>query len=546
MNEPLQPERDPETGFWPRYVYEEAVGRYPSMAELVRRKARENGERTWLTATDGRRYSYRAVDDLSDRLAAGFAGLGIDRGDHVAIFAHNCPEWILAWFALLKLGAAPVTVNTGFVGEPLVYNLVQSESRFLIADARLLPALHRVADRLGGIRHLVTIGAAETPDLPWPQTPLEELAETPPQPQAQAHQRPGDCSAMILTSGTTGRSKVVVETHAQFITTALFMADVGGIGRDSVVYVYLPLFHIMALDLATVAAMLADARVVLAEQFSAGRFWQEIGHYGVTHFNAVGPVLEMLLKQPPSQAERRHGPLTAIAYCSREIWNTARERFAISITGGYGSTEVGIPVSSPREASAGGTNAPGSCGRVGPHVEVALMDADGGFVPQGQTGEIVVRPALPWALFREYFRMPEQTVEAFRGLWFHTGDAGVFDAGGVLYFSDRLKDSIRRRGENISSYEIEQVLLGHGSVREAAVIPVPSDLGDDEVMAVVVPAGEGFSVEALSAWAAGRMPAFWVPRYLRLVDALPRTPTGRVQKYRLRQDGVTPDTFDLG
>ncbi|HYW02408.1 MAG TPA: AMP-binding protein [Gammaproteobacteria bacterium] len=546
MSEPPQPARDPETGFWPGCVYEEVVARYPSVADLVRRKARENGERTWLTATDGRRYSYREVDDLSDRLAAGFAGLGVDRGDHVAIFACNSPEWILAWFALLKLGAAPVTVNTGFVGEPLVYNLVQSDSRFLVADARLLPALERVADRLGGIRHLVTIGPGDTQRLPWPRTPLEELVETRPEPAAQARQRPGDCSAMILTSGTTGRSKVVVETHAQFLITALFMADVGGMDRDSVVYVYLPLFHIMALDLATVAAMLADARMVLAEQFSAGRFWQDIRRYGATHFNAVGPVLEMLLKQPPSAAERRHGPLTAIAYCSRGIWDTARERFDISITGGYGSTEVGIPVSSPRSVSAAGDNAPGSCGRVGPHVELALMDEDGGFVPHGGVGEIVVRPRLPWALFREYYRMPEQTVDAFRGLWFHTGDAGVFDADGVLYFSDRLKDSIRRRGENISSYEIEQILLGHESVQEAAVIPVPSDLGDDEVLAVVVPARKDFSAEALAAWAAGRMPAFWVPRYLRLVDALPRTPTGRVQKYRLRRDGVTPDTFDLG
>lgn len=538
--------RDPESGFLPVRVYQELLGAYPSVADLVRRKAIDNGDRTWLTFQDGRSWSYREADEQSDRLAAGFASLGVAAGHHVAIFAFNSPEWLLSYFALLKLGAVPVTVNTAFVKEPLVYNLTASDASYAVVDARLMDAFREVSPRLTALRGVVSIGPPPEQALAQPVTPLTELLAAEPDTAGQTRGEEGDCCAMILTSGTTGPSKVVAESNAQFLTTALFIADAAGIDGDSVLYVYLPLFHIMALDMATLTCMVADAEMVLTDHFSAAEFWFDVKRYGVSHFHAVGPILEMLFKQDPVPEERDHGPLTAVAYCSAEIWNRARERFGIAITGGYGSTEVGIPVTSPRALNAEARNPPGSCGRVGPHVEAAIMDDAGRFLAPGRTGEIVVRPRLPWAIFREYYRMPEKTVEAFRGLWFHTGDAGVFDDNGFLYFADRLKDSIRRRGENISSYEIEQILLGHGDVREAAAIPVPSDVGDDEVMAVIVPTREALTAEAVIDHAGEHMPRFWVPRYVRFVGELPHTPTGRVEKYKLKDQGVTPDTRDMG
>ncbi len=550
MRSPVFPP-DPtvKEGFYPQEVYEEAIRRYPTVADLVSEKARENGDRTWLTFEDGRTYSYRQFDVLSDAVATGLYELGVRADDRVAIFAFNSPEWLMAYFAVAKLGAVPVTVNTGFIKDPLVYNLRASRSEYLVVDSRLLKAYLAVEEQLDEIKGVIVIGKSRFDGKDQPRKRcvfLEDLLNCTPRPEVRAKKHEKDPCAMILTSGTTGPSKVVVDSNAQFISTALFMIDAGGIRHDSVVYVYLPLFHIMALDLATVASMLANASMVLVERFSPGTFWQDVKKYGITHFHAVGPILEMLLKQPPTPLEKDHGPLVAVAYASKEIWNLARERFNLSITGGYGSTEAGIPVSSPYRTVVGGKNPPGSCGLPGPHVEVKVMDELGRFLPPGKVGEIVLRPKLPWATFLEYYGMPQQTVEAFRGLWFHTGDAGYFDENGYLYFVDRLKDAIRRRGENISSYEVEQVLLKNARVQEVAVIPAPSEVGEDEVMAVVVPKpGENLSPADVVDYCLENMPHFWVPRYVRFVEALPRTPTGRIEKFKLRGEGVTPDTHDM-
>jgi len=302
----------------------------------------------------------------------------------------------------------------------------------------------------------------------------------------------------------------------------------------------------MALDKETISSMLANARMVLVEKFSPTSFWEDIRKYGVSHFHAVGPILEMLFKSPPSALEVEHGRLTAIAYASKEVWIEAQKRFHIAITGGYGSTEVGIPISSPHDIVAAGKNPPGSCGHVGPHVEVGIMNEQGCFLPPGQVGEIVVRPRIPWTIFLEYYGMPRETVAAFAGLWFHTGDAGYVDDAGYLYFVDRVKDAIRRRGENISSYEVEQMLLGNPGLAEAAVIPAASEVGEDEVMAVVAPRpGQKVDPEKLIDYCLDNMPRFWIPRYIRQVESLPRTPTGRIEKFKLRGDGITPDTLDM-
>lgn len=543
---PFEPDRQ---DFFSQEVYTEALKRYPSIADLVTKKAEENGEKVWLITESGRRYSYREVDTLSDGLATGFSRLGIQADDKVAVFAYNSPEWILSYFAALKLGAVPVTVNTGFIKDPLAYNIVASHSNFLVVDARLLSAYKQVEAKLTEIRSLILIGKEKMNSEFVPAKPyvfLEDLLTTVPDPSVRVPRIEKDICAMILTSGTTGPSKVVMDCNGQFISTALFMIDAGGLTSDSVLYVYLPLFHIMALDMATIASILANTTMVLVEKFSPTTFWQDIKDHGVTHFHAVGPILEMLFKQPPSPLEQAHGPLTAIAYSSKEVWTEAVERFQISITGGYGSTEVGIPVSAPYAMVRQGKNPPGSCGLVGPHVEVKLMDEQGRLVKPGTVGEIVVRPNLPWTTFLGYYGMPEQTLEAFRGMWFHTGDAGCFDENGYLYFVDRVKDAIRRRGENISSYEVEQALLKHSHIMEAAVIPAPSDVGEDEVMAVVVAkANTHLTAVEVVDYCVENMPNFWVPRYVRFMEGLPRTPTGRIEKFKLKGQGITQDTLDL-
>ncbi len=549
MNIPsFPPVNDNRNGFYPESVYKEALSLYPTVADLVTAKAKENGNRVWMEFQDGRTFSYEDVDAMTDSLATGFYQCGMRVDDHVALFALNSPMWVFSYFGILKLGAVPVTVNTGFVKDPLVYNLTASKSSFLIIDSRLLDRFKAVEDSLPGIKHIFIIKGDSFVSTDAPKTAhsfVDELLSVAPDRAHRSTRKISDPSAMILTSGTTGPSKVVYDTNALFITTALFLVDVGGVTSESVYYSYLPLFHIMALDMAMLLSMMANAKIVLVEKFDPVVFWEHVKKYGVTHFAAVGPILEMLLKMPQIGLEKDHGPITALAYSSKEIWELASERFNINITGGYGSTEVGIPISAPNHIVRKTANPPGACGMVGPHVEVGIMSEDGEMLPAGRTGEIVVRPKIPWAIFMEYYGMPEVTANAFRGLWFHTGDAGYFDEQGYLFFVDRLKDAIRRKGENISSYEVEQILLKHRDIMQIAVVPAKSEFGDEEVMAVVVPNPDGrVSPETIVSFAKDNMPHFWVPRYIRFMDALPATATGRIEKFKLREQGITPDTYD--
>ncbi|MGO9017383.1 MAG: AMP-binding protein [Syntrophobacteraceae bacterium] len=542
------PKHEGRKGFYDVSIYRSALDRYPAINDLIAEKAKENEDKVWLEFQDGRTFTYREIYSKSLQLAAGLKEKGVCTGDHVAIFALNSPEWILSYFSILLLGAIPVTVNTGFMKDPLVYNLTASNAAFAVVDTRLFGKFIEIEKRVKDLKHVFLIGkhvASDTNALARPCSFVEDLLETASADLPEVKLYGKDTCTMILTSGTTGPSKVVADCHAQFITTALFLIDAGAIGPDSVVYTYLPLFHIMALDMAALASMLANAKIVLVETFNPAVFWEHVQRYGVTHFHAVGPILEMLFKQPESEIEKTHGPLTAVAYCSKEIWTTARERFKIAITGGYGSTEVGIPVSAPSAINRAGKNPPGACGFVGPHVEVEIMDERGALLPPGKAGEIVVRPKIPWTIFTEYYGMPEATATAFKGLWFHTGDAGYFDDDGYLYFVDRLKDAIRRKGENISSYEVEQILLKHPKISEVIVVPAPSELGEDEVMAVIVAdSGSDLTHEEVVNYSKENMPHFWVPRYLRFVDSLPRTPTGKIEKFKMRNEGLTADTFD--
>jgi len=539
-----------KNGFFSEAVYIEALNKYPSVPALITQKAVENAEKACLVFQDGRKYSYREIDLLSSNIARNLISKGFKRPDKIAIFAYNSPEWVLAYFGILKAGCIPVTVNTAFVKDPLIYNLQMTDVRSIFLDARLVKNFSDVQSALSSITSVFMIGDGDqdtgsikakidyfdnlTDDLKSSEheTRLPELTGR-------------DPSAMILTSGTTGRSKVVVESNAQFIATALDMIDAGGVDSDSRVYVYLPLFHIMALDLAVISAILANSTIYLVEKFSPSSFWKDINRFSISHFHAVGPIFEMLIKQDPSPEEKDHGTIVAIAYSSKEIWNMAERRFGIRITGGYGGTEAGIPVTSPYSEVVNRVNPPGSCGKATPPYEVAIVDERGFPVGQGVSGEIVIRPGLPWVTFLEYYKMPSETLEAFSGLWFHTGDLGRYDERGYIYFVDRAKDSIRRKGENISSFEVEQIILKLDGVLEVAVYPVPSDVGEDEVMLSLSRKNLNLSAERIIDYCLENMPTFWVPNFVRFLNVLPKTPTGRIEKYKLRGEGITSDTYNM-
>ncbi|MEM0135085.1 MAG: AMP-binding protein [Thermoplasmatales archaeon] len=544
MIDPIFPP-DPtlKTGFYPIEVYRKCLEEYPSINELVKKKSVEYGDKLFIATPGGRKYTYKQVHSISGEIAMGLSKIGVKKGDHVAIFAYNSPEWILSYLGILKAGSVPVTVNTSFIGDPLIYNLKMTDTKYLFLDNRLVNNYKNIENNLEDLLEVIIIGN-NNQEIKKKNITYENLISKANNETLFTDLKLNDPAAIILTSGTTGPSKAVVEINAQFIATALDMADAGGVNSSSIVYVYLPLFHIMALDLATLSSLMMGATIILTEKFNPAIFREDIKKYNVTHFHAVGPILEALIKQSPDKLGTGDHPVIAIAYASKEVWQQAVEKLGIVITGGYGGTEAGIPVTSPYDLVIKRANPAGSCGKAAPPFEVILEDSTGKLIDKGE-GEILIRPKLPYVTFMEYYKMPENTLKAFRGLWFHTGDLGRIDDEGYLYFVDRLKDSIRRKGENISSYEVEQILLSSSLIKDAAVIPVAMGNGDEEVMAVIVPTSNACTPEMIIDFCVTHMPSFWIPSYLRFVSDLPKTQTGRTEKHKLRTEGITEDTVKM-
>ena len=353
--------------------------------------------------------------------------------------------------------------------------------------------------------------------------------------------QPSDLCLLLYTSGTTGRSKAAMMAHRFVLSQADGVIEGLGLRRDDVLYCPYPMFHLDAAVMTIAPALRLRAVAAIGERFSVSRYWAEVRELGATVFDFMGATLTMLWKQPPSPRDREHRarlgwgvPLPA--------WAPEFEaRFGCRLVELYGSTEVGAILYTPQDEP----RRPGSCGRVGRLWEVQLHDPDGFEVPVGATGELVVRPRAPDALTRGYFGMPEATLAAFRNQWFHTGDVMRRDDAGHFYFVGRTRDIVRRRGENISSAEVEQGLESHPDVMEAAVFGVPSELTEEDVMACIVARpGSSLTAQGLTAHAMATMARFMVPRYIRFVEHMPRTPTDKVEKFRLAQQGITADTWD--
>ncbi|WP_456469533.1 AMP-binding protein [Archaeoglobus sp.] len=532
------------------YEYLKFAKEYQSASGLLEKRAAELGDKTFLLFKD-EEYSYKKINELTDRIATGFAELGIKKGSRVAIFAYNSPEWIMSFFALAKLGATTVTVNTAFKGEPLIYPIVQSESEAVIVDSRLLDAYKGVEDELKTVKNtIIAVKSDEVDSSKMPSKPhvtLDELKEYRPKEDVKARSKLGDPMCIIYTSGTTGPSKGCVLPHGFGLYNAYLMVDYLEYTPNDIIYTCLPLFHANALALSTLAAVAAGATLALGERFSASRFWEEIVKYKATEFNFIGTILHILHKRPPSPYEKEHNVRVAFgAPVPKEIFKECQERFNLLFVEGYGLTENGIVTLWSYRDAKEGKMIPGSMGKETPFAEVKIMDPETGeILPPGKQGEIVSRPRLPFAMYLGYYKMPEKTVEAWQNLWFHTGDLGYMDENGAFYFLDRIKDAIRRRGENISSWELEKAILRHPKIAEVAAIPVPSELGEDEIkVCIVLKPKETMTPEEFMQWCEENLPYFWIPRYVEFKDSLPKTPTQRVEKYKLRAEGITPNTWD--
>jgi len=503
---------------------------------MLARQAERFGARR-LVSIGGRTLTY--ADTLA--AAAGYAGAlahaGVQAGDRVAIMCGNRAELLLTVLGCGWLGAVAVPINTASRGAQLEHILANCGARLIVIEGQLASVLVPLDPARIALKAAWLIGDDQAHDVPH----LKMLLFPPPAAAVAPHPlEPGDTFAILYTSGTTGLSKGVCCPHAQYFWWAVYTGGLLGIRDGDVLLTTLPLFHTNALN-SFFQALLNGATLIVEPRFSASGFIPALEREGATVTFLLGAMVPMLLAQDPRASDRAHKVRLALAPAVPAHFHAQfTERFGFGLIDGYGSTETNCVLGSSLSVQR-----PGTMGRLLPGFAARVVDQYDNEVADGEAGELILRADEPFAFATGYFGMPEKTVEAWRNLWFHSGDRVARDSDGFYRFIDRMKDAIRRRGENISSYEVEQVIVSHPEVENAAVFPVRSELAEDEVMAaVVLRSGARLTQAALLDFCQPRMPYFAVPRFVEFVDALPATESGKVTKYKLRERGVTEATWD--
>lgn len=494
---------------------------------------------------DGDVLGFAELEAAANRLSHGLTAIGVRRGDTVSCMLDTSLDFVTLWFAVVQIGAVLAPLNTAFRGEFLRHQITDSAARLVICETHYAERVVAIEAQLPEVARLIHRGPA-----PQLQTGFELLGfDTLPSDDASppaVDVRPGDLACLIYTSGTTGPSKGCMLCHNAPVQNGVPALRAQGISDAEALWMSLPLFHMAALSL-LLGCLRLGARVIIASRFSVSGFWADIERSGATALIGLSTMLPLIADAAEMAEERRcHGQLRFVfgSPFRADVQRRWRERFGVRHTAslGYGMTEATPLAMHPGHDVA---VPPDAAGRLNPSYDVRIVDDDGYEVPAGVPGEIVVRPRVPHVMFDGYWRRPEATVEVFRGLWFHCGDIGMIDEQGYLYFVDRKKDYLRSRGENISSYELEMAFREHPAIEEAAIHAVPSELSEDEVKATLqLREGHSASEREICLWAIERLPYFAVPRYIEFRAELPRNAVGRVLKFELRAQGVTPRTWD--
>jgi crotonobetaine/carnitine-CoA ligase len=482
------------------------------LPQILRERAERLGDAPYYRYEDGEWIGFAETNLRANRVANGLRALGVEQGESVSVMLPNCEQFLPIWFGILKAGGVMSPINTAYKGEFLAWPINLVESRLLVIADRYLDRLSAIKGQLARLERVVVVdtgdAATERSDHFMSLAELEDAPDAEP----DVTWSWTDDARIMFTSGTTGRSKGVIKQHAADYYSARGAIEAVGIEGDDTLFSCLPLFHSNAQVISAYPALIAGCRVAFAERFSGSRFWGQVIEAEATSFTSIGAMIYFLWNQPPSEQDRGHRVRRVLAApAPKDIYEQFEERFGISF------------------------------------IEVTIVQPDTDLpLPPDTPGEIVVDMKVPNIVMRAYYGMPEKTAEDFRNLKLHTGDLGRMDADGYVYFMDRVKDYIRRRGENVSSMEVEKIASDHPAVAEAACVGIKAGEGassEDEILVVAVPEGEAPDADGYLRWMAERMPYFMVPLYLRFVDELPKTPTQRVQKVALREQGVTADTF---
>jgi crotonobetaine/carnitine-CoA ligase len=521
-----------------------------TLAKLLQAKAAANGDRTFLRFRDSS-YSYRDADRRSSQLADGLYAAGLRHGQHVAVVLENRPEVLWLHFALAKIGAVTVPVNNAVKGDLLAYYLNQSDAVALVVEDAYIERCAAVRAQCPKLQTVITLeseddvhayvrgdgnDAASGDVATFEATRVldyHDLASGQHPAHAGQDVRYDDMLHILYTSGTTGASKGSMVANATALAVANKYVQAYGYTRDDVLFTCLPLFHGNAMNCTVLPALLADAQVAMSRRFSARGFWADVRKFGATQFTLLSAMTNILWQLPQSPLDREHKARMCQIVPTPPFFHEFEQRYNLRITSLYSLSDYGI-------AAMYGPDAPRekwrSAGHVVPEMSVAILDDDDLPLPAGEIGQICMRGNEPWFSRQGYYNMPDAFTKACRNLWFHTGDRGYLDPDGYLYFADRMKEVIRRRGENISAVEVENIISQHPAVAHVAVFPVSSEFSEDEVMAtIVLRPGQTLDGETLVRHCEPSMAYFMVPRYVEFATELPLTPTGKVEKYKLRE-----------
>ena len=496
----------------------------PVIAALLEYRATEHPDQTFVKWRD-EGMSWGDFYDGALRIACGLRALGVAQGDRVAVMMPNRPEFLLAHFGAICAGAAPVPVNTAQRGDTLAYLLKDCGARAIVIDESLRA---QYAETGAGLLEVVR-GEPEN----GTATSFEDLLATPPTPvEAEG----GTSFGVLYTSGTTGPPKGVVPMRTD-ITPLLAMWDAMGVKAGETIYTCLPLFHGNPLAISVLGAMFLDAQIAIGDRFSASRFWDEVRAFDAVEFNHVGAVIPILLKQPEQPSDRDNPVRTVLsAGCPPHCWEPFQDRFGVRIVEQFSMVDSpGYLINLEGKV--------GSMGKPAAGCEATVLGDDGAELPAGRVGELALRAAQGRTHY--YLNHPDETEHAFRDGWFHTGDLASRDDEGFFYYAGRKKESMRRRGENVSAWEVENIVDQFPGVLESAAHAVPSELGEDDIKVVVVPR-DGATVDprALVEFARARMAKYAVPRYVEIRNEIPKTPTQRPRYAELKAEGITERTWD--
>jgi crotonobetaine/carnitine-CoA ligase len=528
-----------------------------TISALLERRLDHDPDGPYIDVT-GTSFTAAQVNDTACRIANGLAALGVQQGDRVATLLENSPEAMLAWWGIVRGGRVAVPINTAYKGTYLRHQLHDCGASVLIVQRSLAARAAAIAGELPHLRHVLIVDDEPGVDSGWDAPPAGIavgtwtglLAADASRPDVNI--RPSDLGTFVYTGGTTGPSKGCMLSHNYHEAACRQISTCWQRSADDVVWTPLPLYHYNAILTAVLGPMLSGGRSAISRKFSVSAFWPEMNRVGATITSTLGTMAYLLAHDVDRPEMPRSGTPDAnttlrvlgAAPMPVEVERIITERFGVTtFSGAYGVTEASLISWQPPGVS----NRPNAAGIVNDeYFDVRIFDDDDNEVPPGTDGEIVIRPKRPHVMFEGYWGRPDATVATSANWWYHTGDIGHVDDDRYLYFVDRKADYLRRRGENISSFEVERILMSHGSLADVAVHAVPSKMTEDDLkITATLKEGAALTEAELFTWAIDQLPYFALPRYIEFRAEMPRSPVGRVLKRELRDEGVTAATWDV-